>query len=450
MRLCAPARDISLPGRFAIENKLRQWYLTAIRGALGKTRGAAFMPPRARKLIGRREVKGVSKWDGTGLGGTIRSEYERLDRQWARLHYRATVGLVLAGMVIELFFGISHYLTIEKEGWAGLPAYALRYMGTSTLLNGFLLLATVLVMRLKSLSQRARVYILSLALVGNMFVFYANNNEPYMSFIFFVPIILSAFYCELPLSISVMALSFLLKLTADFLIFWDPDKFPNPQPWEQVLRIIVSALVLVLFQGMVGLITSYTKKKNDAALEMVEERVRMRRKLVTDPLTGIGNRMGLRDMFEVIEREGAQSCICAMMDLDGFKQVNDRRGHAEGDLYLRKMGEILSARSSEKLLAYRYGGDEFCLLFLGMGKKEAEAVCRGVQREYAAGDWGQADISKSLSVGLAAYRRGMFAEDMMQAADTALYRAKENRGSLAWADEEKETDAREPHGAGRP
>jgi two-component system cell cycle response regulator len=82
----------------------------------------------------------------------------------------------------------------------------------------------------------------------------------------------------------------------------------------------------------------------------------------TDPLTGLGNRRRLlEDLTHVVE-DGDHTHVFALFDLDGFKAYNPSVGHTAGDSLLRRLAENLAAAVSPEGLAYRLGGDEFCIL----------------------------------------------------------------------------------------
>jgi len=133
----------------------------------------------------------------------------------------------------------------------------------------------------------------------------------------------------------------------------------------------------------------------------------------------------------------------AMVDVDHFKGFNDRYGHAAGDQALRRVARRLEAVEGGGR-AYRYGGEEFVLLFAGAGAKEAmphldavrEAlaaetfVVRGKERRVdkrASGGTPSPglDVRVTASVGLAEGRAGEDPEAVLRMADRALYRAKE-------------------------
>jgi diguanylate cyclase (GGDEF)-like protein len=150
-----------------------------------------------------------------------------------------------------------------------------------------------------------------------------------------------------------------------------------------------------------------------------------------DALTGLGNR---RMFIERLEK----ACACAldrhvrtfallMLDLDGFKEVNDDHGHASGDAVLRETANRLSLQMRPGDVVARLGGDEFAVLMLESGVREAavkaERLIETVSRPIRLQDtW----VSVGASVGVATFPRdGHTSLDMMRNADLALYRAKD-------------------------
>ena len=114
------------------------------------------------------------------------------------------------------------------------------------------------------------------------------------------------------------------------------------------------------------------------------------------------------------------------MDLDGFKEFNDKEGHLGGDYVLKRVGEIiLSALPSKTGTAYRYGGDEFIILILG--KKQAlmtsiaEKIRKEIEREFKG--------KITASVGVTYFRSSQTPTQLIKTADNAMYRAKSYGGN---------------------
>ena len=153
---------------------------------------------------------------------------------------------------------------------------------------------------------------------------------------------------------------------------------------------------------------------------------------VTDPLTGLSNRRALFDQFSYelarSRRSGGSVSVC-IMDLDHFKQINDRYGHGAGDRVLERVAEILKGSLRETDRVGRIGGEEFMLLMPETDLNGAALVverCRkGIeaQRISLADAW----ISVTASFGVACVQGGeaLGEEQVFCQADKALYHAKE-------------------------
>lgn len=103
---------------------------------------------------------------------------------------------------------------------------------------------------------------------------------------------------------------------------------------------------------------------------------RLKRLATTDPLTGLLNRSGLELLIDLIGRPGRGSLhrSLVVIDLDGFKKVNDKKGHLAGDALLMEMAHHITASIRADDIAARTGGDEFTLIISGASETVARAV----------------------------------------------------------------------------
>ncbi|NMO55230.1 GGDEF domain-containing protein [Actinoplanes sp. TBRC 11911] len=152
-----------------------------------------------------------------------------------------------------------------------------------------------------------------------------------------------------------------------------------------------------------------------------------------DPLTGLPNRLLLRERLAALlkdqhGRTGGVAVLC--LDLDGFKPVNDRYGHAGGDWLLRSVAARLRTAVREIDLVCRTGGDEFVVLLPEAGRADAvhiaERLIASCREPHDVG--GTAMVRVGLSVGIAlAPEHGRDIDELLSFADDALYSSK--RGS---------------------
>ncbi len=153
----------------------------------------------------------------------------------------------------------------------------------------------------------------------------------------------------------------------------------------------------------------------------------------TDALTGLGNRHALTKRMEQCLAKGSEQrrglCV-QLLDLDFFKQINDKHGHLAGDAVLREVATRLTATVPANTTVGRWGGEEFILLFEQISLADAQAMAEKVRLAIAATPvvFENLSINISTSIGIACNRdiNAHSTDPLLAAADTALYRAKNN------------------------
>ena len=169
-----------------------------------------------------------------------------------------------------------------------------------------------------------------------------------------------------------------------------------------------------------------------AQIRRIEElQVELREQAVRDPLTGLFNRRYLKDTLDRevsrAKRENLPIGII-IMDIDEFKDVNDRYGHNAGDMMLKEMGNLLKASIRIEDFVCRYGGEEFVIVMpgatLGVAFERAELIRRKFEQMYV--QYENEQLHATISLGVAAYPiHGTDGEDALIRADRALYQAKQ-------------------------
>ena len=162
--------------------------------------------------------------------------------------------------------------------------------------------------------------------------------------------------------------------------------------------------------------------------EMRKHSEHLQRMATEDPLTGCLNR---RSFFETLAMHWQLACrddaslSCLMLDIDYFKLVNDRHGHAMGDLVLEKVADAIRAAISADAAVCRYGGEEFCILVPNADIEVATNQAERVRRAVEAMLLGELHVTVSLGVS----SRDFGAESpqgLIEQADKCLYSAKHN------------------------
>ncbi len=147
----------------------------------------------------------------------------------------------------------------------------------------------------------------------------------------------------------------------------------------------------------------------------------------TDPLTLLGNRRLFDDILPVEfaqAREQKRPLSLMVLDIDHFKAYNDKHGHAQGDEAIKLVGAALRRHARKPLVAFRYGGEEFCVILPGTNAEAAAQVAERLRASVQAVVPG--DLELTVSVGYACLTADEFPgpDKLFEAADGAMYAAK--------------------------
>ncbi|GAA4324322.1 EAL domain-containing protein [Pigmentiphaga soli] len=230
-------------------------------------------------------------------------------------------------------------------------------------------------------------------------------------------------------------------------IFFEVDVFENEAtatPRAELIELDETLLLGGLFAAglLVFSVRRYRDQKRENARRTAAER-RIRELAFQDPLTGLANRRQLEDTLAAAiaapPAAGAMHCLL-LLDLNGFKQVNDVHGHAVGDEVLIEVARRLVLAVREGDLVARLGGDEFAIVAQHLvGPEAATNIALRIRQELAApvaAGTGMHQISAG--IGMARIPQDADTRDeAMRKADVALYRAKaERRTALRFFEEE--------------
>jgi diguanylate cyclase (GGDEF)-like protein/PAS domain S-box-containing protein len=164
-------------------------------------------------------------------------------------------------------------------------------------------------------------------------------------------------------------------------------------------------------------------------LKISEQNLKLQSLASSDPLTGCLNR---RTFFEQAEQLFAEAAVArrplsfVMVDVDYFKNVNDRHGHLVGDKVLVGLADLLKTLCAFPNLVGRYGGEEFCIAFVGLGDANVELLVERLRLAVSeVTTWLPAAERTTVSIGIASRDNSTRAlADLVKRADDALYAAK--------------------------
>lgn len=218
------------------------------------------------------------------------------------------------------------------------------------------------------------------------------------------------------------------------------------QTWWGRLAIIASLMLLVYLwvawrnralraqqRLLESLVVQRTQELSRASAAMEIANARLQKLASMDPLTGLANRRQLFEHARSLQDSGELMSV-VMLDVDHFKQINDRYGHDAGDAVLRQFATLLTefsahhmANMAGKVLCTRYGGEEFTCLLSGPQAQTAERCAAALLaqiRDTAFAIDAENCIRVTASIGCAAGTAGESLESLIRRADAALYRVK--------------------------
>jgi diguanylate cyclase (GGDEF)-like protein/PAS domain S-box-containing protein len=160
--------------------------------------------------------------------------------------------------------------------------------------------------------------------------------------------------------------------------------------------------------------------------ELEEANDQLRRLAVTDELTGLRNRRAFEERLVMefsMARRRRRELSVLLIDVDDFKMINDRFGHAAGDEVLRRLGMVLRTTVRLPDLPARYGGEEFVVLLPESGEESAMGLARRLMDRVAAEEWDNEPLT--VSIGMASMNTSLEnGYQLVELADDALYAAK--------------------------
>lgn len=360
----------------------------------------------------------------------IQKEYTKIDENWLAIQLKVGAYLSLTTFFIELLLSV--YISQTVLVTTTLPLYFLKYLIIPSTLNFLLLLLGFWMNKYSNMSQQKRMYGISVIITCICFILTTAHNIfiPIYA-VYLISIVLTGVYAKPNLTKIIGILSISLFFISEFIIKWDPntpDFFTNPM---RRIGIILLFILILIFTILCVIGMYFLQKKYIASINLEIEHQRLEYQLQFDELTGIYNRLGLNVALKAVEEESeSNDYILAMVDVDHFKQINDRFGHPMGDQCLKDISNILKMNEDE-YLSFRFGGDEFCLLFQDVTMEQAVTVCRKIQQEVQSLAYSEyPDLQLTASFGLSEYRSEVGITELFIRSDYALYKAKKIRNHI--------------------
>lgn len=360
----------------------------------------------------------------------IQKAYQKIDNDWLWLHYKTSIGLVAFACIVECVLG-SLWLnsdmmttTVDRFIW--------KFIFFPSLMNCICIVIETAVMKSGHFSQKQKIYTVSLIFTAVCFILFTVHSAFTATYYFFaVAIVLTTIYASYRLTAVTALVSIISMVISELFIVWDLDKISIFESTLRLGNFLIALCSLIALSVVCMVAIRFEQKKNAASMQMEMERHQLRYSLQMDEITGIFNRKAFHNALKDMEENAhVNHYILAIVDVDHFKGINDHWGHHIGDLCLIEFAKILK-EAGKNFTPYRYGGDEFCLLFRNVDMAKAEAVCEQIKSKLNDLYFeGKEMLKLTASFGLAEYLDQMDPVRLFVHADYALYEAKKVRNSV--------------------
>ena len=205
-----------------------------------------------------------------------------------------------------------------------------------------------------------------------------------------------------------------------------PDSYP---PHIELIHFVLVATILPVVSMLGAQLGNIRQRLRRQRNELEQALERIRELATRDDLTGLYNRRYMQErltqQINEVQRSGGRFSLC-LADLDHFKRINDTHGHGIGDLVLRQFADIARSCLRESDTLARWGGEEFLVLLpdtaTGQAAQSMERLRAAVAGQCALRE--VPGLKVTFSAGVTEYRSGETAEQAVERADRALYRAK--------------------------
>jgi diguanylate cyclase (GGDEF)-like protein len=218
-----------------------------------------------------------------------------------------------------------------------------------------------------------------------------------------------------------------LALTCALLVAYDPVAFPARL---EAMRFLLTSVAIIAVTFIARDLHRLRMRVQQRTEELLSAMARIELLATTDELTSLSNRRHMHELLDIEERRQQQqyraTCI-ALIDVDHFKQINDRYGHAGGDAALRTLAHAARGMLRAGDTLARWGGEEFLLLMPDTSLRDGFCVMERMLAAVRTMPLMEADpdFRLTFSAGVAESRADERIADAIRRADMALYRAKE-------------------------
>ncbi len=342
--------------------------------------------------------------------------HDRFRRQLTNVHALtvATVSLFeIIGYIILVFSGVEAFALDNAYLWYGVVAPIIVNVVTHIVARCIVKSPTVS-------RKRKNQSIIAAALITSLVVAVIHKEYTVTGCAFIFPMMLSAMFNDKKLlNTSFLASIFILLCVVA--AFW----------LDKAITLTTALNLFILFgfawiSYLCGKISiNFSKQAYTTIDSQAQENDKLMEVVRKDQMTGLYNHNTFITHLDKIVSGNHSEAIClVMLDVDDFKTINDTYGHDCGDMVLIRIAKMLKKHCGIKDVAYRYGGEEFAVIFKGKTEAEVCSIMQSVLNTFRTYKFSFTKELFTFSAGVARFKKGMTQDNFFDAADQTLYDAK--------------------------
>lgn len=350
---------------------------------------------------------------------------EDIEARWQLLVWRTVIAICGVTFALSwILFGVHR---VEKNIGSGL--YMLEYIFIPMVIQIIILVVCYFMIKADNISNEKKNYVV----IGLIFVSIGVISFTYYSILPLImlpslTIVATALFADQSLTVwSGVAVAILTAIDMVRYHFEYTDRVAGLN-WVGALSIFL--LLIILLCVMVVIVNTHTKALMSSIMGSYNRQVTLMSELMIDPMTGLYNRRSFEESLEKeiesVEQTGVKSYV-TIFDIDHFKEVNDTYGHSNGDIVIKALCKMMKEKSKDMGLAFRYGGEEFVILFHDVELSKVMNVVEDIRTEFRCYYFHFMNKDGiTCSCGVAEYIKGESSKAWFNRADSALYQAKES------------------------
>lgn len=344
-------------------------------------------------------------------------------QKWRQRLYNVAFLIACFTLILEIIISYLMIKYLPEMIAAPLPEYIVLYIIIPST-SYFLLVILGRAMDIsKKISEKAKNYISVFVITFQIFIIaYVHNVFMFTGILFIIPIILTLIYSDKVLTNTIAVVSIVLMFIASVI----NTSIAYPDDFFHDIKVFISFILIVGCSVMTNLLADIEKDKNSIIKDSIFKQLQLEELIKCDPLTGLYNISSFYSSLDKAIRKNKAPLCVAVVDIDNFKIVNDTWGHEKANEVLIYIAAQLQYCCGIRGHVFRYGGEEFAIVFTNTSPSEAKAMLETAKKNIYNHDFAaNPKLQITFSCGIAAYPSPNYnAHEFFQLADRIMYQAK--------------------------